>query len=250
MLCSAPLIDSHGNVFGVCGLEVSAMLFKLSNMPNNRFYTRLFYTLSPIEEDVIKLDQSMFAGCYSARILSRGQTLSISENKNSFYVYTEKNQRRFLGIHKPVMLYPGGSAFADEQWVVAVMVPEEDIVTSVTRLNLLLIGSLMLLFVVGVMASFVLSRWFLKPINDGLAMIKSTELNAASKTKVPEIDGLIEYLALHNQELYEKARQENISSNILDEFLETPKALSAERSVFDLYQERPYCQGNKRNTVP
>ena len=33
MLCSVPLIDSKGNVFGVCGLEVSAMLFKLDYMP-------------------------------------------------------------------------------------------------------------------------------------------------------------------------------------------------------------------------
>lgn len=238
MLCSAPLIDSHGNVFGVCGLEVSAMLFKLSNMPNNRIYTRLFYTLSPIDKDTIKLDQSMFAGCYSARLLSRGQTLKFSENKYSFYSYTEKNHGRFLGIHKPLRLYPEGSAFADEQWVVAAMVPEEDVVTSVTRLNLLLIGSLMLLFVLGVMASFVLSHWFLKPITEGLAMIKSADLNSASKTKIPEIDGLIEYLALHNQELYEKARQENISSSILDEFLEKTKKLTpAERSVFDLYRK-------------
>lgn len=236
MLCSVPLIDSRGNVFGVCGLEVSAMLFKLSNMPNNCIYTRIFYTLSPIDKDLIKLDQSMFAGCYSARILSRDQTLNFSENKYSFYSYTEKNHCRFLGIHKPVRLYPEGSAFADEQWVVAVMVPEEDVVTSITRLNLLLIGSLMLLFVLGVAVSFVLSQRFLKPITEGLDMIKSNDLNAASKTKIPEIDGLIEYLALHNQELYEKARQENISLVILDEFLENTRKLSpAERSVFDLY---------------
>lgn len=32
MLCSVPLIDSKGQVFGVCGFEVSAMLFKLSHI--------------------------------------------------------------------------------------------------------------------------------------------------------------------------------------------------------------------------
>ena len=35
MLLSVPLIDSRGHVFGVCGFEISALLFKLSFMPNN-----------------------------------------------------------------------------------------------------------------------------------------------------------------------------------------------------------------------
>ncbi len=94
----------------------------------------------------------------------------------------------------------------------------------------------MILIILGIIASYVLSQRFLKPITEGLNMIKSTDLSAAPRTKIAEIDDLISFLATHNEELLEKARQENLSLTILDEFLENIKSLSpAERSVFDLY---------------
>lgn len=236
MLCSVPLIDSRGNSFGVCGIEISTMLFKLSHMPDNNIYNRLFCVLSPVNENTMEFQHSMFAGGYSAKIISQGNdTLNISENRSSFYTYSHKDNT-FLGIHKPVQLYPEGSAFSDEKWAAAIMIPEEDIVSSITRLNLLLIALLMILVILGIIASLVLSRRFLQPITAGLDIIKSTHLSDAPRTKITEIDDLIDYLAVHNEELYEKARQENLSLSILDEFLENTKELSpAERSVFDLY---------------
>ena len=237
MLCSVPLIDSQGNVFGVCGIEISAMLFKLTHLPNNNIYPRLFCILSPITEGTIPFQQCMFAGGFSARNISEGNNvLKISNNRRSFYSYKQDQDNSFLGIHTPVNLYPKGSAFYDEQWVAAIMVPEGDLVSSITKLNLLLIGLLMILVILGIIASYILSQRFLKPITEGLDMIKSADLSAAPRTKIAEIDDLISFLAAHNEELYEKARQENLSLSILDEFLENIKTLSpAERSVFDLY---------------
>ncbi len=236
MLCSIPLIDSQGNVFGVCGIEISTMLFKLTHMPNNSIYNRLFCVLSPTTEGTIKLQESMFSGGYSARIISKGNdTLKISENRRSFYSYRNEDSS-FVGIHAPVHLYPKGSAYQNEQWTVAIMIPEDDLVSSITKLNLSLIGLLMILVILGIIASYVLSQRFLKPITEGLDMIKSADLSAAPRTKIAEIDDLISFLAAHNEELYERARQENLSLTILDEFLENIKTLSpAERSVFDLY---------------
>lgn len=237
MLCSVPLIDSRGNVFGVCGIEMSTMLFKLSYMPNNSSYNRLFCVFSPLTGKTMQLQQSMFAGGYSARLASKDQdTLTISENRGTFYSYTQQQGSTFLGIHQLVNLYPQDSAFYDEQWIAAIMVPEEDIVNAITKLNLSLISLLMVLVIIGVIASLVLSRRFLEPITEGLEMIKSTDLNDAPRTRIAEINNLIDYLALHNEELYEKARQENLSLSLLDEFVENTKKLSpAERSVFNCY---------------
>ncbi|NLB51486.1 MAG: hypothetical protein GX808_00925 [Syntrophomonadaceae bacterium] len=235
MLCSVPLVDSKGNVFGVCGIEISSMLFKLTHLPDNNIFNRLFCVLTPLKENSMDFHQSMFAGGYSARILSRGGDILNISDPSTFYTYSHKDNS-FLGLHKHVQLYPEGSAFSDEKWLVAVMVPEKDIVNSITTLNLLLIALLMILVIAGIIAALVLSRRFLKPINEGLDIIKSADLSSAPRTKIAEIDNLIDYLAVHNQELYEKARQENLSLSILDEFLENTKELSpAERSVFDLY---------------
>ena len=69
-------------------------------------------------------------------------------------------------------------------------------------------------------------------------MIKYTDLGSAPRTRIPEIDNLIDYLALRNRELAEKARHENLSFSTLDKFLDRSRELTpAEREVFKLYSE-------------
>lgn len=237
MLCSVPLIDSGGHVFGVCGLEVSAMLFKLSNMPHRGTYQRMFCVFSPLTENKIDLQKSMFAGGYSAKMTSKGNTtLKIADQGRSFCSYKQGQDHSFLGLHKPINLYAKDSAFSDEEWVAALMIPEGDVVSSITQLNLMLIFLLTILVLLGIVAAYFLSRNFLKPIFEGLDIIKSENLSEAPRTQIPEINDLIDFLKVHNEELYEKAKQENLSLSSLDEFLEnTEKLTPSERLVFDHY---------------
>lgn len=236
MLCSVPLIDSQGNVFGVCGVEVSGMFFKLSYMPHQTFFNRLFCVLAPQSGSTLDLSQSLVSGGYSVRNIVRNNSpLLITKNERSFHIYREGNNS-FWGLHTPVRLYPEGSAFAGEKWIAAVLIPEEDLVTSVTRLNVLLISLLAVLVLLGIGASLFMSQRFLKPISQGLAIIQSDDLKGAPLTKIPEIDNLISYLATRNQELYEGAREKNLSFSLLDEFVQNTGKLSpSERSVYDLY---------------
>jgi DNA-binding CsgD family transcriptional regulator len=238
MLCSVPLIDSEGKVFGVCGLETSEMLFKLSYMPNRNSYYRIFCVFSPVLNNTIDLDQSLFAGGYSSRLLSHNGILDISDKGRYFYSYTGNGDSSFLGNHTDVDLYPEDSAFAGERWAAAVMIPEKDVVSTITKLNEFLVFLLILLFILGIVASFFLSRKFLQPIVEGFDILKSEDLSEAPKTKVPEINGLIDFLKQRNLDLYERAKQENLSISILDEFLEKTKTLTpSEQLVFNLYVE-------------
>lgn len=237
MLCSVPLIDSDGNVFGVCGFEISAMLFKLSYMPSNNTYNRIFAMLSPLSGEIINAEHSMFAGGYSARnIFNNNGFLKITQDSKTFNTYSQNNGGSFLGFHTPVSLYPEGSAFIDEKWATAIMIPTEDIISSVTRLNLALSAWLALLVIIGILISFILSRRYIKPIIQGFDIIKSADLCTAPRTKVPEIDDLIVFLSNHNDDLHRKARENDLPIAVLDDFLENTKSLSpAERSVFNLY---------------
>ncbi|MFA5524071.1 MAG: LuxR C-terminal-related transcriptional regulator [Tissierellales bacterium] len=237
MLCSVPLIDSKGNVFGVSGLEVSSMLFKLSHAPNNREFPRLFSVLSPTSDEHIFLDKSMIAGSLSTRIVSKeNSSLNIVKNKNSLYSYWQSKDNLYWGTHITIKLYPEDSIFHDGNWIVALMMPDEDIITSIARINLLLFSLLVLLFVLGVFASFILSKRFVKPISEGLNILKSSDLSEAPKTKVPEIDDLIDFLSNSNGESSENTGSDSFSLSLLNEFIENTKKLSpAERSVFNLY---------------
>ncbi|MGI6224921.1 MAG: hypothetical protein ACOYJ1_01570, partial [Peptococcales bacterium] len=91
MLCSLPLIDSQGTIFGVCGFEVSSMLFKLTYMPNNSMYTRSFCMLAPITTDTFDTSKAMFSGGYSVRKNSLNyQTLQVRESHKTFFNYQEE----------------------------------------------------------------------------------------------------------------------------------------------------------------
>jgi DNA-binding CsgD family transcriptional regulator len=240
MICSVPLIDSRGNVFGVCGLDISSMLFKLSHRPQTHVYNRSFYILAPYRESTIDLREAMVAGGYSSRIMSKSESpLTISQTKGAFYSYHHQGKNTsFWGLHTPISLYPKGSAFADEQWIAAVLVPEEDIVLSITRLNVRLISWLLFLVIVGIIASLFICKRFLKPISKGLEIIKSEDLSEVPRTKIPEIDDLIEFLANRNEVLYEGAKQKNLSFKLLDEFAKNTEKLSpSERSVYNLYAQ-------------
>jgi DNA-binding CsgD family transcriptional regulator len=239
MICSAPLIDSQGNVFGVCGLDISNMLFKLSYKPQISDYNSLIYMLAPHNNSTINLHEAMVAGSYSSRILSKSKSiLTISQTKGAFHSYHQGENNSFWGLHTPIHLYPEGSAFADQQWITAVLIPEKDIVLSMTRLNMLLISLLIILVIAGIIASLLISRKFLQPISKGLELIKSEDLSEAPRTNVPEIDDLIEFLANRNQALYQRAKQNNLSVTLLDEFARNIETLSpSERSVYDLYAQ-------------
>ena len=232
MMCSAPLIDTEGNVFGVCGFDVSYMLFKLSSIPDNSMYKRIFCLISPVDNNVLKTDGSLFSGGYSARSFVNGRDLKISAAKESLYTY-ENSEDSFIGYHELLKLYPENSSFADNEWALALMIPQEDINSYVIKTNLKFIYLSALIMVLGITISFVLSKYYIVPIARGIDIIKNNP-NNSKKTNIVEIDELIQFLS-------NKAHTESTDPNsiILNEFLDNIKTLTpAERSVFNLYAQQ------------
>jgi RNA polymerase sigma factor (sigma-70 family) len=165
------------------------------------------------------------------------EDLHIEKKTNSLFSYAQESGDIFVGLHRPVSLYPEDSAFAKHKWISAILIPAEDIKYSLTRFNLQLAFLLMLLMILGAVISFFLSRQYLKPIVDGIDMIKAKGLKGPPRTNIPEIDDLIEFLSMHNEKIQEQ-KDDTLASEVLDKFLENTKTLSpAERAVFDLYVE-------------
>ena len=140
MMCSVPLIDTEGNIFGVCGFDVSYMLFKMANMPDNSMYNRIFCLIAPVEDNMLKTDGSLFSGGFSARSLVNNRDFKITSGKKSLYIY-ENNESSFIGYHELLKMYPENSLFADQEWALALMIPQEDISSFVVKTNLKFISS-------------------------------------------------------------------------------------------------------------
>ncbi len=103
MLCSAPLIAADGTVFGVCGFEVSQMLFKLSFAPQSEGYDHLLCLLSPLEEDALRLSGALFAGNFAAGPAAPEHTqIEISSGPGGFYSYRQPEKEGYAGLHETI----------------------------------------------------------------------------------------------------------------------------------------------------
>ena len=234
IMCSVPLMDTEGNVFGVCGFDMSHMLFKLSNTPDNSMYNRIFCLISPLENNMLKAEGSLFSGGYSAKSFINDQDLKISSGKKSLYIY-ENNENSFIGYHELLKMYPENSKYADNEWALALIVPQEDINDYVIKTNLKFIYIIAILMILGIIISFILSKYYIIPIIRGIDIIKNNP-KATAKTNVLEIDELIEFLS--NKET-DNTKETDPNSLILNDFLKNIKSLSpAERSVFNLYAQQ------------
>ena len=250
MLCSIPLIDSSGNVFGVCGFEISAMLFKLSHMPDNSTHERVFCVFAPYTSDTLNTDKAFFSGGYSVRKITEvDQKLAIKKGK-TFYSYIQNGGMEYVGLHNTITLYPEGSAFEKEMWIAALMVPKEDIVTSIVKLNLEIALLFVLLLIFGILGSYYLSKRYIMPITKSIDIIKSSNFGDVLKTNIYEIDDLMEFLSSHQEKNKTNTITENMNKtsvkntdeklpvSLFDEFVKNTKTLSpAERAVFNLYIE-------------
>ena len=239
MLCSAPLMDSKGNVFGVCGFEVSSMLFKLSHMPGSGISERTICILAPGSDMVLHTSQALISGGYSIRSFKeQNQILNIREDQ-PFNSYRQNDGTLFSGFHQPISLYPDGSAYENEKWVSALIIPDDDISASVVSLNLKLLILFFAVMIIGIAISYYLSRKFLMPFFRGVEIIKSNDY--ISRTNVAEIDDLIEFLSAsqaNKETLTVYTGQGALPGSIFEEFAKNTKLLSpAERAVFNLYVE-------------
>jgi len=228
MTCTAPLKDSNGNVFGVCGLDISSMLFKLSFMPNKDMFERTFSMLSPISENNVKTEQALIAADYTAKNILNGEDINILNGMGELYLY-EYDDKSFLGYHDFIKLYPEDSEFSKDKWILSIMVPESDIMSYALKTNLRLLAVCFILMSLGVLISFIISKHYIKPIHNAINIIKQNPSKDV-KTNIPEFDDLIECISTREET--------DPDSLILNEFLSNLRTLSpSERAVFNLYAE-------------
>ncbi len=245
MLCVVPLIASDGTVYGVCGFEVSSLLFKLSYIPDINISDTVFSLLSKTENEELDCSSSFMAAEYPAVVKNELADAKLRyQVKSNFPIKYSSSSNQFIGLHKNISLYSDDSPYIDEGWVVSVMVPINDYERALDNINQRIILLLLILFLIGIAASFWFSEFYLKPITDTINKVKQTKPSNIEKTNISEIDDLLEFLSRQDNKIITEENKTNYSvetaknTEMFREFLENIKTLSpAERAVFDLYIE-------------
>lgn len=239
MLCMVPLIASDGTVFAICGFDVSEMLFKLSYTPKSENYDRLLCMLSPLYENRLQPSSALFAGSFAAGPAAMSELTEIESSSfaGDFYSYLQPEKGEYAGLHRIVSLYPSDSAYADEQWAVVLMMPRQGLNELISAKNRFLALGLLILLFFNIGLALLISHTYVRPVATALEYLK--EPTQAAKTRIPEIDDLIEFLAAQDESSVPLEKKELSSQeypSMCREFIKNIQTLSpAEKAVFDLY---------------
>src|SRR5690554_1606515 len=240
MLLCVPLITSDGAVIGVCGFEVSAMLFKLKNTPDNSTYTRAFAMFAPLHGDILDASRAMYAGYYSAIPLQSEGILSIMAPGSGISSYLAPDGSVYSGLHQKINLYPKNAAFSGDEWALAVLIPDQDVSKYIRRQNRRFLILFFLLLILSIGAASLISRKSVAPVIGALEMVKTRKVSEYAKTNIQEIDDLIAFLAKQDtsDDLTKLPKSSTEVSTLFSAFVKNIETLSpAERAVFNLYME-------------
>jgi DNA-binding CsgD family transcriptional regulator len=241
MLCSVPLIASDGTVMGVVGYEVSSTLFRRRYAPSDNVVPGTFLKLLPNSGRVLHPSQGLYAGKYHLLPDVPDEDTIICESEGKLTHFICGDDQSYKGVSCSVQFYPSGSPFTNENWSIVLMAPEHDIQLLVVSKNRRIIFTLFTLLVLFAVSSYFLSYRYLQPIKNAFNTIKKDSLSGYSKTKIPEIDDLMEFLSTQDKLIRSEPTRQAEVPVVYDEdkynyFIQNIQELSpAEKAVFELY---------------
>ncbi|MDO4562411.1 MAG: helix-turn-helix transcriptional regulator [Clostridia bacterium] len=233
LLC-VPVRSDGGEIYGVCGVEVSDMLFKQKYTPNDSVYKRVFTLMAPMEGNILHSENGLIAGNYFLTGDRMQTSLSLSESTNGICFYENENIS-YGGVHRELKLYPHDSPYQADKWAISVMMPKTVIDEAEQGVRTMLFALVILLLAVSFVVSIFISKKYLKPVTEALDSIKTRSYTKETPKNVYiEINDLMDFLV--QQEESVKPQSETATMSMFDNFLENLKTLSkAEAMVFDKY---------------
>ena len=267
LLC-VPLRSEDGTVFGVCGIEVSDRMFKSLYTPEGGSYENIFAVMAPQCENGLATSQGLIAGNYYLTGTRWEYDLQASGTHDNFTHYTS-DTGSYGGQTEQLRLYPSGSAYEEECWSVAVLMPQSILHSAVNGSIYTFIYIIIGILVVSMVVSVFISRHYLKPVTQALDSIKTTSYTERKPVPYTEINDLFEYLAAKDRETQGQqeqaqlelsrlaySRKQEVDPELYQQFLDHLHTLTpTERNVFDLYisgksaKEIMEIMGIKENTL-
>jgi DNA-binding CsgD family transcriptional regulator len=231
MLCSIPLISSGGTVFGVCGFEISEMNFKLQFSPDTSVNIHAASFIAPLMETGFDTSAALYSGNIPVLF---GSPIRFAGSIGNLSLYAQDNNS-YVGLHRVIKTYPVNPPFAGEKNAFALLFPRAGFDSTLSGYNnrIALVCALALFF--GVVLSALISRKYVKPIFEGLNILRSKEnLDDDFRINIPEIDELVE-LIKSKQALASMPKSDDADDAGEDFLLRLETLTPAERDVFTLF---------------
>lgn len=190
-----PLLDPNGKPFGVFGFEVNEDLL-IKKLPSDEIpYQNGFYALYKSADPGSLSDSTVFSGAYAS--ILKGDPVSIRPagygTPALIQLAVDRDHPPMLGIKNILELYSPGSCFAGDQWILAGIVPESQLLSLWYGIIQVLAIAFILSFAIGLAGIFGSGWAFARPIAALAKKVRAAnpkEPIALGKTNIVEIDDL------------------------------------------------------------
>ena len=242
LLC-VPIVGSDGSVYGVCGVELSALYFQLSYPAAEGQFGSAVTVLAPIQDSRLLLADGL-VGSVNGTYLDGQETLVIHQGR--YYNEYDTGAERYIGLHQTISISKGEAE--DTTWAAAILIPQDSYAAYTAEIQKTWIIAALGLLVVLLAISFFLARRFVRPITDSLKRFQQEGLpEQGLSSGISEVDELAEFLnaRARNQRLEQGELPPNIAE-LFDQFVARKDLLTeAERNIL-----RYYIDGHEIADIP
>lgn len=243
MLLCVPIVGSDGTVYGVCGVELSALYFQFSYPTLEGKFGSAVTVLAPIQDSRLLLSDGL-VGSVNGTYLDGRETLAIHQGR--YYNEYDTGAERYIGLHQTISISKGETE--DTAWAAAILIPQDSYAAYTAEIQKTWIIAALGLLVVLLALSFFLARRFVRPITDSLKRFQQEELpEQGLSSGISEVDELAEFLnaRARNQRLEQGELPPNIAE-LFDQFVARKDLLTeAERNIL-----RYYIDGHEIADIP
>ncbi len=199
LLC-VPLRTSEGEVFGLCGVEVSDRMFKSLYTPEGGSFENIFTVMAPNCESGLCTSKGLVAGNTYLTGTRWDFDLASEENHEGFHHYSG-GEELYGGKTASLHLYPNGSPYAEQEWSCSILMPKDILHDAVKGSASYFTYTIIVLLIISAVASAVISRYYLRPVNQAFDQIKSNAYGSNNGSELySEISDLFDYLSQKDRE--------------------------------------------------
>ena len=229
---AVPIYGKDGVFYGICGLEISKIYYMHSHMLSASEFRNIAGLLARAEDNDLRTDSGLESGTYGGYSASVTHNILTSEPNGALINYSD-GQRRFIGLERSVALSPLDGA---DKWKIAVMTPESDYNAMTRNQTMMVILLLALVSTISVLAAVLLSKRYVQPITEGLALAKQ---GGSGRSKIPEINDLLDFLTDQDAAREQAGQSMEKASPLIASYMSFMRKLDTltetERDIFDLY---------------
>lgn len=243
MLLCVPIVGSNGSVYGVCGVEISALYFQFSYPPGEGQFGSSVTVLAPIQDGRLLLSKGL-VGSINGTYLDTQEELAIHQGR--YYNEYDAPTGQYIGLHQIIPISKKGTD--DMDWAIAVLISQESYTAYIDDIQKTWIIAALGLLLTLLAFSLFLARQFVRPITESLKQFQHEKmLEQGIYSGILEVDELAEFLntQARNRRLEHGELPPNITE-LLDQFIERKDLLTeAERNIL-----RYYIDGYEAEEIP